>query len=260
MLKLHWEAHPGNGPHLLLVHGFLMSRAQWCLNLEALARVCRPVVVELWGHGRSPAPEHPEAYAPGAMVEQLDAIRQDLGEAQWFLCGYSLGAGLTLRYALDFPERIIAHAFTNSTSALADRPQQVAWREQGLASRSKFIEEGIPAIERIPVHPRHARHLPDAVKAPLLADAAGHTPLGIANIMAHTTPELSVRTEVQRNVRPALLIQGLREARFNPFADHARAVMPNLDTVGLDTGHGVNMEDADGFNQALIAFLEKHIA
>jgi pimeloyl-ACP methyl ester carboxylesterase len=259
-MKMHWEVHPGSGPCLLLVHGFLMSRAQWLLNTAPLASVCRPVVVELWGHGRSPAPDDPAAYAPDALVQALDDIRTELGESSWLLCGYSLGAGLTLRYALDRPERIIAHAWTNSTSALADVAQQATWREQGLAGRQRFIDDGIPAIERIAVHPRHARHLPAAVKVPLLADASRHTPRGIANIMAFTTPELSVRGRIHANTRPALLIQGLRETRFNPFADHARGVMPDLAVHPLDTGHGVNMEDAAGFNTALAAFIRRSTA
>ena len=260
MHKLHWEAHPGNGPYLLLVHGFLMSRAQWLLNLESLASVCRPVVVELWGHGRSPAPADPAAYHPDALIEQFELIRRELDEAQWLLCGYSLGAGLTLRYALDRPEQTMAHAFTNSTSALADPAQQAAWQEQGLASRDRFITEGIPAIDRIAVHPRHAKHLPESVKTPLLSDAAQHTPLGIANVMAYTTPTISVRQRIQRNTRPALLIQGRRETRFNPFAEHALAHMTGLKHVALDTGHGVNMEDANGFNQAVITFIRQQTA
>ena len=32
MQHLHFEAHDGHGPHLLLLHGFLMSRAQWRLE------------------------------------------------------------------------------------------------------------------------------------------------------------------------------------------------------------------------------------
>lgn len=260
MHKLHWEAHPGNGPCLLLVHGFLMSRAQWLLNLESLASVCRPVVVELWGHGRSPAPVDEAAYAPDALVEQLDGIRRELGAAQWLLCGYSLGAGLTLRYALDRPAQTLAHVFTNSTSALADVEQQAAWKEQGLASRDRFITEGITAIDRIAVHPRHARHLPESVKTPLLADAAQHTPLGIANVMAYTTPHISVRQRIHLNTRPALLIQGRRETRFDPFAQFATAHMPGLNSIGLDTGHGVNMEDADGFNRALSNFIRQQSA
>jgi len=235
-----------------------MSRAQWLLNLEALGTVCRPVVVELWGHGRSPAPMDAVDYQPEALIEQFDLIRCELGEQHWLLCGYSLGAGLTLRYALDRPQQTIAHVFTNSTSALADEAQQAAWLEQGLASRQRFSNEGMPAIDRIAVHPRHAKHLPASVKIPLLADAARHTPLGIANIMAYTTPQLSVRSRIHTNTRPALLIQGQRETRFNPFADHVRAHMPRLDCIRLDTGHGVNMEDANGFNQALIAFVRQH--
>ena len=62
-MKLYVEVETGGtGPYLLLVHGFLSSRAQWRPNLEGLRRFCRPVVVELWGHGRSPTPDDPEAY------------------------------------------------------------------------------------------------------------------------------------------------------------------------------------------------------
>jgi len=37
---------------LLLVHGFLSSRAHWILNLEALSANFCPVVIELLGHAR----------------------------------------------------------------------------------------------------------------------------------------------------------------------------------------------------------------
>src|SRR5690349_20972563 len=118
---LHVEIHGGEGPLLLLVHGMLASRAQWQLNLPALRRVCRPVVVELLGHGRSPAPTHPDPYRPSAYVLEFERIRAELGAERWILCGQSLGAALTLRYALDHPERVQAQIFTNSNSAFASR-------------------------------------------------------------------------------------------------------------------------------------------
>ena len=62
--RLYYEVHDGDGPHLLLVHGILCSRALWMPNLEALSTVARPVVVELFGHGRSPSPEDADAYTP----------------------------------------------------------------------------------------------------------------------------------------------------------------------------------------------------
>src|SRR4051812_13544831 len=112
--QLHVEMHEGDGPPTLLVHGILSSRAQWLLNIEALRQVCTPVVIELWGHGRSPVPDDAAAFEPDAYEELFDAIRDDLGADRWFVIGQSLGAALTLRYALDRPERVMAHVFTNS--------------------------------------------------------------------------------------------------------------------------------------------------
>ena len=95
-------------------------------NLEALSTVATPVVAELWGHGRSPAPEEPAAYHAASYVAEFERIRADVGAERWFVCGLSLGAALTIRYALDHPDRVLGEVFTNSTSALADR----AWIDQ----------------------------------------------------------------------------------------------------------------------------------
>ena len=69
--SLYWEEHAGRGPHLLLVHGVLSSRAQWLDNLAVLGEFCRPVVVELFGHGRSPSPQSPRPYSPVGYAEEF---------------------------------------------------------------------------------------------------------------------------------------------------------------------------------------------
>src|SRR5689334_16889576 len=102
---LHHDVHDGTGEHLLLVHGFLSSRSHWLPNLEALSEVCRPVTVELWGHGRSPSPTDPAAYDPSAYPAAFGRVREEIGCERWFVCGQSLGAAFTLRYALDRPDR-----------------------------------------------------------------------------------------------------------------------------------------------------------
>ncbi|MCH2354682.1 MAG: alpha/beta fold hydrolase, partial [Pseudomonadales bacterium] len=74
-----WEVHAGEGPFLLLVHGFLSSRSQWLSNLKALQQHCQPVVMELYGHGRSPSPNEPGPYHAAAYVQAMEAIRSKLG-------------------------------------------------------------------------------------------------------------------------------------------------------------------------------------
>ena len=255
-LMPHWQVHPGTGPYLLLVHGFLMGPNQWHPNLAALGAVCQPVVVDLLGHGRSPAPAQPDCYRPEAYVGAFETIRQALRTEQWLLCGFSIGAGLTVRYALLHPQRVIGHAFTNSTSALADAAQVARWQAEGEASAARILAGGHKAIERIPVHPRRAKQIDSASRALVLADAARLKPQGIANTIRYTTPEASVRSELGANQRPALLLNGVRERRFQAHRQFIADHMPHVRIVDLEAGHAVNLEAAAAFNQALAEFIE----
>jgi 2-succinyl-6-hydroxy-2,4-cyclohexadiene-1-carboxylate synthase len=256
-MRIPWEVHPGDGPHLLLVHGFLTGPAQWQANLQALAAGCTPVTVSLWGHAGAPSPRYGASYHPDHYVGQFERIRQQLGVDRWYVLGYSLGASLTLRYALQHPQRIAGHVFTNSTSALADDEQIRTWRRGSAESAARIRTGGIRAMERIAVHPRHARRLPAPIYQALMSDAARHDPAGIANTFLHTTPAASVRRRIAANRCPALLICGARERRFRPLRDYADAHMPCLQVVDLPAGHGMNMELPEAFNAAVLDFLHR---
>lgn len=254
-MQIAYQVHSGSGPHLLLVHGFLTGPGQWRPNLDALAAFCTPVTVSLWGHAGAPSPADQQAYHPDHYLAEFERLRRRLGQERWFLLGYSLGAGLTLRYALSHPERVIGHAFTNSTSALADADLQAAWRADADISARRIEQDGHAAMERIAVHPRHARKLPQAIHAALCADAERHDPAGIAGALRHTNPNASVRDHLAENARPALLLCGARERRFQPHRAFVEATMPHTTIVDLDAGHGMNMEAPGPFNDALGAFL-----
>ncbi len=256
--ELHCEVHAGAGLPLLLVHGMLASRAQWIPNLESLARVARPVVVELLGHGRSPAPEDPEAYRPERYVEAFERIRAELGTERWLICGQSLGAALTLRYALEHPRRVVAQVFTNSNSALAED----GWRDrvlppmQTLAARLE--REGTGSLEALPIHPARSRRIPPKIREALVSDCALHHPRGIALTGLHTVPESSVRDRVARTRVPSLLVVGERETRFAEQRAFAERTIPGLEVVPVDAGHAVNIEAAEAFNAAVARFAAKH--
>ena len=181
-----------------------------------------------------------------------------MGVDSWFVCGYSLGAAVSIRYALDYPDRVHGHVFTNSASAFAERRLSDSWRANARESADRIRNGGTAALERIAVHPKHAKRLPSAVYEALVADAERIDPEGIANAMEHTMPTTSVRDELQHNVRPALLVCGRFEKRFAPHRAHAEAVMPHLDVVDVDTGHAVNMAAAEAFNAHVAAFIHAH--
>ena len=89
----------------------------------------------------------------------------------------------------------------------------------------------------------------------LVEDARLHDPAGIAATLEITNTQVSVRDLVQHNRRPACLICGTRERRFQDHKSFAVAQMPLLERVELDAGHGVNMEPVVGFNAAVQGFV-----
>jgi len=247
----YFEVHDrGRGPYLLMLHGFLSSRAQWRLNIDALAQVARPVLVEVLGHGRSPAPEDPEAYRVSAYIEAFDAIRRQLGADRWVICGQSFGAGVTMHYALHRPERVIGQIVTNSNSAFSPVDPT------DLDTRARQAEQGgLPAIEAMRVHPKHARRLPPAVRDELLADAALISPLGISRSLRVTRPDSTMIDKLEQVSVPTLLVNGRHEKKFQPLRDRAAARIPGCRVVDLPGGHAVNIDAAEGFNAAVTRFL-----
>ena len=244
---------------MLLVHGMLSGRSQWRPNLAAIGTVARPVVVELWGHGRSPSPHDPDVYHPDGYVRQFERIRVELGVERWLVCGQSLGGSLTLRYALTHPDRVIAQVFTNSVSALGDDEWRETRRQTAAHVADAIVAGGREAVERLPIHPARATRIPEPTHTALLEDAALIDPEGIAMAFRHTVAEASVRDRIGENRVPTLLVCGEREKRFLAERNFALANMPALEVVNCPTaGHAVNLEAAAEFDRAVTDYFRRH--
>lgn len=251
---LHFEVLEGRGMPLLLVHGILSDRHHWDSNLEALSKVCRPVVIELWGHGQSPSPKGPDAYAADAYVEQLEQVRKLLGSpARIMLCGQSFGASLTLRYSLNYPDVVAGQVFTNSMSAVTPGKDAIE-----RAAMVKDLEErGRPAMEALPFHPRHARRMAPAVKESLLRAAAQVDPFALAMTLQYSAPTLYLGDRLTDIKTPTLLVNGVFEKAFQPFARVVAEKLPNGRVVAVQGGHAVNLEAAGEFNESVVRFIEE---
>ncbi len=250
------EVHEdGTGPYLLLVHGFLSSRVQWTLNLDELKTFCRPVVVELWGHGRSPAPEDPAAYSVETYIRCFEGIRADLGVEAWYICGQSFGAGLTLNYALAHPDAIRAQIFTNSVSALAQRDEETEAAAAMRMLAEEILVEGISATHQLPFHPRRARRFPMHIFKAMNEDADRADPTAIVHSIRETMPHLSVHDRFTSIRVPTLLVNGRWESRFQLMRIEAEEIMPSIEIVDLNGGHSINIEAAALFNEAVRDFI-----
>ena len=93
----------GSGPVLLLVHGIAGSSATWDDVLPWLAERYTVVAPDLLGHGTSAKPRGD--YSLGAYASVLRDLLGVLGHERATIVGHSLGGGVAMQLAYQFPER-----------------------------------------------------------------------------------------------------------------------------------------------------------
>ncbi len=93
----------GSGPVLLLVHGMAGSSATWQHVIPSLAEHYTVLAPDLLGHGDSAKPR--ADYSLGAHASLLRDLLDYLGHQRVTCIGQSLGGGIVLQFAYQFPER-----------------------------------------------------------------------------------------------------------------------------------------------------------
>ncbi|MBP0482747.1 alpha/beta fold hydrolase [Sagittula salina] len=103
--RIVWE-QGGNGPPLVLLHGFPQTRAMWAGLAPALAERFTVVAPDLRGYGESGKPPGVENYSFRAMAADVLSLMDHLGHRDFHLVGHDRGARCAHRLALDAPERV----------------------------------------------------------------------------------------------------------------------------------------------------------
>jgi pimeloyl-ACP methyl ester carboxylesterase len=93
----------GRGEPLLLVHGLGGTRHTWRHLIEALAATHTVIAPDLPGHGDSSAPAGD--YSLGAHAAALRDLLVALGHGSATVVGHSLGGGIAMQFAYQFPQR-----------------------------------------------------------------------------------------------------------------------------------------------------------
>lgn len=96
----------GNGPPVLLLHGFPQTHALWARIAPALAETHRVVCADLRGYGASSKPEGVAAYSFREMAADMAALMTHLGHDRFDLIGHDRGARTAHRLALDHEARV----------------------------------------------------------------------------------------------------------------------------------------------------------
>jgi pimeloyl-ACP methyl ester carboxylesterase len=101
----------GQGPAVLLLHGFPDDRHLWRYQVGALARAgFRVIAPDLRGFGDAPRPLDPKEYGLPIVIRDLVGILDALGVQRVQLVAHDWGAAVGWRLAAEHPDRVLRYA------------------------------------------------------------------------------------------------------------------------------------------------------
>ena len=100
------------GPVVCLIHGIASRAAQWEQVMATLGDHYRVIAPDLLGHGLSAKPRGD--YSLGAQACGVRDLLAALGHDRVTLVGHSLGGGIAMQFAYQFPERVERLALVNA--------------------------------------------------------------------------------------------------------------------------------------------------
>jgi len=259
---LHVDRH-GQGPALMLLHGYTGSGRSMAGLAHAFGREYETLAPDLPGHGRSVAAACVAGYGfedcLGDLVAGLEC--SDHRRAHWL--GYSMGARLALGCAVRYPEIVNSLVLVAGRAGIADPDERTARRraDDRLAARietlgvAAFVDEWLEQPLFATLHRRGPEFIANERRARLANDARGLA-ASLRALGPGAQPPLF--EELPRIRVPVLLVAGALDERFVELARELARLLPQAEVCVIpDAGHPVHVEQPAAFVRVASDFLRR---
>jgi pimeloyl-ACP methyl ester carboxylesterase len=238
-------AAAGDGPAVLLTHGYSATGHMWAPQIEALRDRYRIIAWDIRGHGETESPDDPAQYSEALAIADMVGLLEFLGEDRAVVGGLSLGGFMSLAFHLAHPEMVRALVLCDTGPGYRSPEARAGWN-RAAEKRALDLEargmDGLGSSSEVRATARYHR------SAQGLAHAArGMLAQFDARIIDHL-PEIRV---------PTLVIVGERDEPFIGASQYMAAKIPGarLEVIA-DAGHAANLDNPDNFNRVLRGFLD----
>jgi len=242
-VKIHYEVY-GDGPALILTHGYSSTSAMWEGQIEALSKHHKLVLWDMRGHGKSDYPADPNAYSEALTIGDIAALLDQIGTRRAIVGGLSLGGYMSLAFYRTHPERVAALLIIDTGPGFKKDEARTAWNKRAHETAERFERDGLSVLkslsrERSSVTHRDARGLALAARGMLTQRDAS---------VMEVLPEIAV---------PSLIVVGADDTPFLAASDYMAAKIPGAKKVVIPSaGHAVNIDQPQAFIDAVLPFLE----
>jgi proline iminopeptidase len=262
-IKLHYE-EVGRGTPVLFVHEFAGDHRSWEPQMRALGQRYRCIAYAARGYTPSDVPADKDAYTYKHVMRDCVAVLDHLKIEQAHIVGLSMGGYTTLQVALNHPSRVRSMVLAGAGSG-SERGYTEQFHKNSQALAAIFEREGSAAVAK--TYGNGPSRVPFAIKDPRgFAEFSRMLSEHDAQGSAHTSrgfqgarPSLyDFESEIRKLTAPALIVVGDEDERcIEPGLFLKNTLMASGLVTFPKTGHVVNLEEPDMFNQVVGDFLER---
>lgn len=217
-----WSESTGEGPLVVLTHGWGDTSATWDAQVPVLAERARVVTWDLLGHGRSDDPDDPSAYSRDVALGHLEAL---VGDERAVLVGHSFGGQLSIAFALRHPDRVAGLGLLSTGPGYRDDVGRTEWNRGVEAQAAKREANGERAL--------------------------AHSIRGF--VRQHDS---ALMDGVPSITAPVLVLVGAGDRQFLAAADWFERKLPHATKVIVgDAGHAAHRHQPAEVNRRLLALL-----
>lgn len=254
----------GDGPLVVLLHGFPESRVSWKRQLPALAQAgFRAVAPDLRGYGDSPKPKGVKHYRVPDLATDVAELIESVGGAPCVLVGHDWGAAIAWSLAMMRPELVrklvilnVPHPAAIAREVRRSTKQKVKLLYQVFFQLPLLPELFMRAFGRMLLR-RASRFTPDEVDAYVRQWRAGSLTPMLNYYRAMRSSRGEMRKRFRRIEVPVLIIWGENEPVFLDSAlEDLDAFVADVRIVRVpDAGHFVQRDAPERVNELLREFV-----
>ena len=242
-VKIHYEVY-GDGPALILTHGYSSTSAMWEGQIEALSKHHKLVLWDMRGHGKSDYPADPNAYSEALTIGDIAALLDQIGARRAIVGGLSLGGYMSLAFYRTHPERVAALLIIDTGPGFKKDEARAAWNKRAHETAERFERDGLSVLKSLSRERSSVTH----------RDATG---LALAARGMLTQRDASVMEVLPEIAVPSLIVVGADDTPFLAASDYMAAKIPGAKKVVIPSaGHAVNIDQPQAFIDAVLPFLE----
>jgi len=146
---IYYETH-GQGPAVLLTHGFSLTSEMWAPQIKSLSQDHRLIMWDIRGHGQSGQPNKDTTFGRSHCLADMSALLDHLECDEAVIAGLSLGGYLSLAFCAVFPARARGMMIFNTGPGYRSVNAREDWNKTARAGRQLVVQQDADVINALP--------------------------------------------------------------------------------------------------------------